>query len=150
MDEDLPVNNQKFRFIAMGLLLVGIFVLAVGGGMFYLANEGKGDIRIISANAPDDISLADIKAGKIAGVAVRLINVNLASRDDLIALPGIGEVTADKIIAGRPYVTVDELLTGKVVNKGVFAKIRDLVSVDESQSQSEQSRRRQDFGGQAK
>lgn len=134
MDEDLPVSNQKFRLIAMGLLLMGIFVLAVGGGMFYLANEGKSDIRIISANAPDDISLADIKSGKIAGVAVRLINLNLASRDDLIGLPGVGEVTADKIIAGRPYVTVDELSTGKIVNKGVFEKIKDLVSVEESQS----------------
>lgn len=131
MDEDIPVNNQKFRFIAMGLLLAGIFVLAVGGGMFYLANVGKSDIRIISANAPDDISLADIKAGKIAGVAVRLINLNSASRDDLIGLPGIGEVTADKIIAGRPYVATDDLLTNKVVNKSVFAKIKDLVSVED-------------------
>lgn len=140
MDEDVPVNGQKFRFIAIGLLLAGIFVLAVGGGMFYLANEGKGDIRIIWANAPDDISLADIKAGKIAGVAVRLINVNLASRDDLIGLPGIGEVTADKIIAGRPYASVDELLTAKVINKGVFAKIKDLVSAEESQSEESKSK----------
>jgi len=115
----------------MALLLVGIFVLAVGGGMFYLANTGKSDIRIISANTPDDISLTDIKAGKIAGVAVRLININSASRDDLIGLPGIGEVTADKIIGGRPYASIDDLSASKVVNKSVFAKIRDLVTVED-------------------
>lgn len=56
--------------MVMGLLLAGIFVLVVGGGMFYLASEGKSDIRIISASAPDDISLAEIKSGKSTVVTI--------------------------------------------------------------------------------
>ena len=36
------------------------------------------------------------------------IDVNSATRAALIDLPGIGEVTADKIIKGRPYDTIDD------------------------------------------
>jgi proline racemase len=131
MDEEQGANDQKFRIVAAVLLLLGIFVLAVGGGMFYLANAGKGDIKIISVNAPDDIKLSDIKSGKVNGVAVRVVNINKATRDDLIGLPGIGEVIADKIIAGRPYVVVDDLLNDKTVNKSVYTKIKDFVIVED-------------------
>jgi competence protein ComEA len=31
------------------------------------------------------------------------VNVNTAARDDLMRIPGIGEVTANRIIEGRPY-----------------------------------------------
>ena len=34
--------------------------------------------------------------------------MNSATRAALIDLPGIGEVTADKIIKGRPYDTIDD------------------------------------------
>lgn len=40
---------------------------------------------------------------------VSKVNINTASREDLIALPGIGEKTADKIIEGRPYKSVNDL-----------------------------------------
>lgn len=61
------------------------------------------------------------------GVGV-LINVNTCSQSQLEALPGIGSVTAQKIIAGRPYGLVSELLDRKVVGSKVFDQIKDKIS----------------------
>jgi competence protein ComEC len=37
------------------------------------------------------------------------VNINTATKEELIALPAIGEKTAEKIIKGRPYKTIDDL-----------------------------------------
>jgi competence protein ComEA len=60
----------------------------------------------------------------------QLININQATMDELDQLPGVGKVTAQKIIQNRPYSNIDELLTKKVVNKSVFEKIKDLITVE--------------------
>jgi len=38
-----------------------------------------------------------------------VVNINTASKEELISVPGIGPTRAAQIIAGRPYETVDEL-----------------------------------------
>lgn len=58
-----------------------------------------------------------------------ILNINLAGLEELDQLPGVGKVTAEKIIRGRPYSLIDELLTKKIVNKSVFDKIKDLIAV---------------------
>jgi competence protein ComEA len=58
-----------------------------------------------------------------------LIKINTASSSELETLSGIGPKTAEKIINGRPYQTIDELLTRKIVGQSVFEKIKDEVSV---------------------
>jgi len=58
-----------------------------------------------------------------------LININDATVEELDQLPGIGQVIAGKIIANRPYSTIDDLITKKVVNKGVLEKIKNLISL---------------------
>ena len=57
----------------------------------------------------------------------QIINLNSATIEELDELPGIGQVTANKIITGRPYSMIDELLVKKVVNKSVFEKIKNLI-----------------------
>lgn len=57
-----------------------------------------------------------------------LININSASEKELDTLPGVGPVTANKIIQGRPYQSVDELLSKKAVGSKVFSQIKDKVS----------------------
>jgi len=59
----------------------------------------------------------------------QLINLNSATIEELDQLPGVGQVTANKIITNRPYTTLEELLTKKVVNKGVFEKIKSLIAL---------------------
>lgn len=74
--------------------------------------------------------------GQVAGVdtsgqdSAGQINVNSASADALDTLFGVGPATAQKIINGRPYSTIDELLTKKAVNTRVFEMIRDKITVN--------------------
>lgn len=58
------------------------------------------------------------------------ININTASLNDLDSLPGIGEVTAEKIIANRPYASIEELTTKKIVKKNVYQEIKDRIAVN--------------------
>lgn len=57
------------------------------------------------------------------------VNINTASQAEIEALPGIGPVTASKIISDRPYRSVDELVNKKIVSKTVFEKIKDSVVI---------------------
>ncbi|CAN5196951.1 hypothetical protein BH09PAT1_BH09PAT1_5680 [soil metagenome] len=65
----------------------------------------------------------------VAGASTGSISINSASSSQLDSLPGIGAVTAGKIISNRPYNSVEELLSKKAVTKSVFEKIKDLVTL---------------------
>lgn len=61
-----------------------------------------------------------------------LIDINQATADELDTLPGIGPVTAAKIIDARaqaPFASVDELQSRGVVGASTFEKLRDLITV---------------------
>ena len=55
------------------------------------------------------------------------VDINKAGQAELEALPGIGPVTAGKIISGRPYARIEELSEKKIVNSRVWEQIRERV-----------------------
>lgn len=57
------------------------------------------------------------------------VNVNTASKVQLQTLPGMDEEMADRIIAGRPYHTVDEIGTKGVVSPEEFTAIKSKIVV---------------------
>jgi competence protein ComEA len=63
------------------------------------------------------------------GTQGTLINVNSANENQLDSLPGIGAVTAAKIINGRPYQTLDELVSRKILFQSTFDKIKDQITL---------------------
>lgn len=51
------------------------------------------------------------------------VNLNTASVEDLRAVPGIGQGYADKIVAGRPYKSIDELVKRNIMPAAAFNRI---------------------------
>ncbi len=57
------------------------------------------------------------------------IDLNQASREALMRLPAIGPILADRIIAQRPYATVNELRNVRGIGPKTMDRLRSLVTV---------------------
>jgi competence protein ComEA len=55
------------------------------------------------------------------------IDINKASREDLLSLPGVTEREADRMIAERPFENAGDLVKRRVVSQSEYDKIRDRV-----------------------
>ena len=78
----------------------------------------------------EDQELKDIQSQvKTAGFSNGLLDLNTASKEKLMFIKGIGPVLAERIIAGRPYKTVADLLKVKGIGSKRLEKIRPYVVV---------------------
>jgi competence protein ComEA len=71
-------------------------------------------------------------AGGPAGQAAGPLDLNTATAEQLDTLPGVGEVTAGRIVAYRtahPFTSVDELLEVPGIGQRRFEQLKDLVTV---------------------
>jgi len=67
-----------------------------------------------------------VREGLKAG---QLEDINSASKDDLLKLPGLTDAQADRIIAGRPYTSTRELVTRRIVSEAEFEQIKGNIEV---------------------
>jgi competence protein ComEA len=100
-----------------------------------LAAKLSDSTKIYIPDIDEDKSTATGANSSVAGISSSdvnvnaLININTATSGELDALPGIGPVTAEKIINNRPYSTIDDLLSKKAVSNKVFLQIKNKIAV---------------------
>ena len=97
----------------------GVACVALGLGCAGLA-LANGDVSSPHGRA----SAPAASSKKPAAAETKLIDINSASRKELKTLPGIGDAEADRIVAGRPYLSKTDLATAKVIPTGIYVSIR--------------------------
>jgi DNA uptake protein ComE-like DNA-binding protein len=113
---------RPLSILTLGLLLTGITACNT--------RDNPDDIRRRTAEATESVR-RDAKAvaeGVKEGMGrQKTVNINKASRDELLNLPGISEHQADRIVAGRPFDNADDLVNRHIISDSEYDKIRDRV-----------------------
>ena len=110
------MKKQLSRMILAALLLVLGVSLAHSNGQAPPTPAAKSTATQAAAKASD------------------LVDINSATKDQLKALPGIGDAYSDKIIAGRPYRVKTDLLNKKIVPAATYEKIKALIIAKQPKS----------------
>ena len=79
-----------------------------------------------SASAGADAAVQSTAASDAAG----LVNINLAGKDELMTLNGIGEVMAERIIEYRTnnrFRNKEDIMSVKGIGSGIYEKIKDSI-----------------------
>jgi competence protein ComEA len=112
---------MKHRIIVTALV-------ALGCSLFSGLSLGA-EAQSHKANPPKATPAQKAAAAKAKPPArqVVLVDINSASREELKKLPGIGDAEADKIIAGRPFLSKAHLQTRNIVSPLAYQGLRERV-----------------------
>ena len=117
------VNLRSLYFAALAVLLASVSGCTNN-------KDNPDEIRERTAQATETVR-RDAKAvaeGLKEGMSSdKAININNASREDLLNLPGLTDHEADRIIAGRPFKDTHELVARQIIPEAEYDKISDRI-----------------------
>jgi competence protein ComEA len=100
-------------------IAVLVFAFSLVSSAAFAQNQEPG------GTAPEMIAAAPPAQSSTAPVAK--LDINTATKDQLKALPGIGDAYSQKIIDGRPYRAKNQLVQKKIIPQATYDKIKDVI-----------------------
>ena len=109
------------------MLRKNIWVLAVlfAFALFAATAFAQGGAAPSGTTATKKPQAGDTAATKAKKPA--LVDINAASKEELSALPGIGDAYSQKIIDGRPYNKKTDLVTRKILPQATYDQVKDKI-----------------------
>jgi len=94
----------------------------IDGGKIYIPAIGESPAQVVqAANAFVQAQTSEPQNS--------LIDINSAGESQLDTLPKVGPVTAQKIISNRPYTSIEDLVSKKIVTQKTLDQIKDRITV---------------------
>jgi DNA uptake protein ComE-like DNA-binding protein len=94
------------------------------------AEQAASEARVAAASAEDKLNAvaAGVKEGLQGNGSTPALDVNSATRAQLVTLPGISAASAHRIIAGRPYSSPNDLVARNILTQDQFDRISSRVT----------------------
>lgn len=109
--------------------LIDLELLAARAGKGAWSRTNWEKLPKIREEARREVAEVEIASGSQNAVESKPIDINSASRDELMTLPSIGEKMALRIIENRPFNSIDDLLAVEGIGPGTLKKIHDFITV---------------------
>lgn len=146
ISKEIPYVNEKAGIcMKVSMLRWGIVVCTIGFLLFafglYLGRTSRD--TVVSVQAASAVLSANVEEAEVTPPAsleetpvtlATKVNINTADLEQLQALDGIGPALAQRIINYRQtyglFRTVEEIQDVKGIGTGIFAKIKDYITVE--------------------
>jgi len=123
------MDSLRCRSVTPLLWLAALVLLAALMGC--TQQQSSPDLKTQTAQATAEIKhdAQEVVAGIREGWSQeKPLDLNTATKDQLLSLPGITVAQAHRVIAGRPYTDPGEMVTRHIMPKTEYDKISDRVT----------------------